>query len=344
MFQELQKRQQQDYGQTRDRQHHHQELLERDADRHFPKNTSANPETSRNEPGNQDDLGWSRQHLPRARHRGGCHESASLLPGALGCPHDERHPSQRSHAMRPHQRTQRDAVKGKRDSGYRSRQPIPRPTTRQKIHSESRQKQVRQTENSQRPGERQEQVEQRPGIHRQGVPFGQKRNAAVVQRIPQRHFPAPETFPVKKSLRIAKESVVAEDESARFEPRASGKNLNINDVRKKNENEQRQQRGKAPRREPFMGVRFSPHSQSPSVQEQSSPPNLDGWRQKPKRKLFRCKIFLGQGHSGSAKGSRSESQRTCPMLRARSLTDAGCGRTMAFRCSIQFKQEHAAVR
>src|SRR6266511_271284 len=250
MSQELQKGQQQDYSQTRDRQHHDQEPLERDADRHFSKNTSANPETSRNEPGNHDDLGWSRQHLPRARHRGGCHEPASLLPGALGCPHDERHPSQRSHAMRPHQRTQRDAVKGKRDPGHRSRQPVPRPATRQKIHSESRQKQMRQTENSQRPGERQEQVEQRPGIHRQGVPFGQKRNAEVVQRIPQRHYPAPETFPVKKSLRIAKESVVAEDESAWFEQRASGKNLNINDVRKENQNEQRQQSRETPRREP----------------------------------------------------------------------------------------------
>src|SRR5439155_848797 len=106
---------------------------------------------------------------------------------------------------------ERQPVEGESHSGHRGCQAVSGPLAREKIHAQAGQELVQQTENSQRPGQGKQEVEQGTGIKRQGVPLGQKRKSAIIQRIPKRYFPMPKVLLMIIGQGIAEISKVAEE-------------------------------------------------------------------------------------------------------------------------------------
>ena len=68
---------------------------------------------------------------------------------------------------------------------------------------------MREHESAQTPRLRQEQVNQRQRVERQGVPLREEGQAGGVERIPERNLPAPETLAVEMRQRITEAPVVA---------------------------------------------------------------------------------------------------------------------------------------
>src|ERR1039458_6680337 len=138
---------------------------------------------------------------------------------------------------------------------------------------------MRQTEKAQRPFERQCEINQRGRVERHRVPLRQERHAAVVVRIPKRQFAAPETFLLKMRERIDKKSIVARDESFQTEQH----------LRKRGENQQREEQAEAQRREPIQravlvwfshefcgGILFTKRNRRQVFAEEFAPPPRAG--------------------------------------------------------------------
>ena len=114
----------------------------------------------------------------------------------------------------------------------RARKNIPTPAN----HRCSRQKKLNDH------GQRQQEINQRQRVERHGVPLREKRHTAIVAGIPERQFPVPETFLLKMGEGIGEKSIVADDEGFQSEE----------DLRKRGENQQRQQQRKPPGRKPWV--------------------------------------------------------------------------------------------
>ena len=134
------------------------------------------------------------KHLQCAGTGGQRDGSSALAPGAFGEPHHPRHPAQTRNRRRPDETVEHESVEGKDDAGKGGGQPVVRPALREDKHSQTAPKQMQQTEHTQRPGQRQQQIKQRRRIQDLCVPLRQKRRATIVQRIPQRDFTVPEAF------------------------------------------------------------------------------------------------------------------------------------------------------
>src|SRR5207247_2146666 len=83
----------------------------------------------------------------------------------------------------------------------------------QEIHPYASKKQVTQTKHAQRPPERQQHIKQRRRIKGHRVPLRQKREPAIIQRIPKRHFAAPKTLAKVISQRVTENGKVAMEKS-----------------------------------------------------------------------------------------------------------------------------------
>src|SRR5438046_2584762 len=101
---------------------------------------------------------------------------------------------------------------------------------------------MEQAKQVQRPGQGKQEINQRKRVTNQRIPLAQEGQAAVVERIPEGDFPAPETFPEILRQRVAEQAKVAINEAARVE----------HDAGKNEEDEQRQSSGKARPREPTV--------------------------------------------------------------------------------------------
>src|SRR5256885_3057018 len=83
------------------------------------------------------------------------------------------------------------------------------PVRSQKVHPDSRQEEMRQAKETERPRKRQQKINQRPGIQCHGIPLGQKRQAASAQRIPNRQLSTPKAVAMILRQGVPKPSVVA---------------------------------------------------------------------------------------------------------------------------------------
>ena len=87
------------------------------------------------------------------------------------------------------------------------------------IHAHAAHEQMQQTKKRQQPRQRQQQVNERWRIKRQGVELGEKRAAAATERIPPRQFSFPKTLPLEKHHRIAEQAKIPHRKSVH--PRAA---------------------------------------------------------------------------------------------------------------------------
>src|ERR1035438_4470410 len=94
---------------------------------------------------------------------------------------------------------------------------------------------MQQAEKTQRPLQRQQEVNQRRWVERHGVPLCEKRYTAIVVRIPEWQFSVPETFALKMGDGIREKSVIADDEGFQ-----AGQNL-----WKRGQNQQREENSKS---------------------------------------------------------------------------------------------------
>ncbi len=74
-------------------------------------------------------------------------------------------------------------------------------------------------ENSQRPGKRKEQIKERERIKSHRVPLPDKGHTAMIERIPEGHFPAPKGFAMIKRERISEGAKIPKDEGLIAEDR-----------------------------------------------------------------------------------------------------------------------------
>jgi hypothetical protein len=144
---------------------------------------------------------------------------------------------------RPHKQVEREAVEHERDASESRGEIVSCPFSREKKHSKSGEPQMQQAEKTQRPRERQREINQRGRIERHGVPLREERDAALIVRIPKWQFAAPETVTLKVSEWIRKETEVTRDKS--FQAK--------NDLRERGKNEQREEDSKTHGREKFFG-------------------------------------------------------------------------------------------
>ena len=113
---------------------------------------------------------------------------------------------------------------------------------------------MEQTENGQRPRQRQQEIKQRTGIENQGVPLGQKGKPAIVEWIPEWDFSLPEASTMVMRQWIAEKSEVSIVECLQSEQ----------DLRVGRKNGHRQEKRKTSRRQPevddlWISI-FLPHS------------------------------------------------------------------------------------
>ena len=101
---------------------------------------------------------------------------------------------------------------------------------------------MQQAEKTQRPFERQREINQRRRIERHRVPLGEERHAAVIVGIPKWNFAAPETFALEVGEWIDEKSKVADNERLQAE----------DNLRKRRENQQREENSEWQRFEPFV--------------------------------------------------------------------------------------------
>ena len=113
---------------------------------------------------------------------------------------------------------------------------------RQKVHANACEIQVKETEHTERPGKRQQQIDQREGIQCHRIPLSQEGQPAVVQGVPERKLATPKALAMVIRQRIAEDCEVAMKKS----PPADD-HLGI-----RGENQRREQRREAPWREPFI--------------------------------------------------------------------------------------------
>src|SRR4026208_2407280 len=99
---------------------------------------------------------------------------------------------------------------------------------------------MEQREPSERPRQRQQQVDQREWIKDHCVPLGDVRKAAVVERVPKWDLAMPEILPMKMGQRVAEEGVIAKEECLCAK----------NDVRKSRADQDEQNECKTAGREP----------------------------------------------------------------------------------------------
>ena len=100
---------------------------------------------------------------------------------------------------------------------------------------------MRQTKPAQRPGQGKQQVNKRERIKDHRVPLSNVRNAAIIERIPERDLPMPERFAMIVGKRVTKYRVIAEEKSFRRE----------NHFRKRRQHEHDQEQCKPARCEEF---------------------------------------------------------------------------------------------
>ena len=135
----------------------------------------------------------------------------------------------------PHPAIQRQPVPGEYQAGEARGHTVAEPAQRQKIHSDSRQKNMPQNKKVHRPRHGQQFVKERRRIQRQRVPLREKGNAAIVVRIPQRNRAPPEAIPQMISHRKPELPRIAVKKSVRAE----------HDVRIRNQQEHAQQQRQA---------------------------------------------------------------------------------------------------
>ena len=96
----------------------------------------------------------------------------------------------------------------------------------QEIHPQPGPKEMQQAKETQRPTQRQQQVNQRRRIKRHRIPLSEEGDAAIIVGIPQRQLPAPETFALIVRQRIGEKTEVAHDKGLQPQQhlRKSGEN------------------------------------------------------------------------------------------------------------------------
>ena len=198
----------------------------------------SSPHHAEEHPGEEDDLWCAGQHLHRGGQRREGEGASAFAPADFRRAHDPGHPAQRRDVVRPHQRIERETIEGKRDAGHRRARAAARPTKGQPVHAHPGQPEMREAEGIQRPRHREQQVEQRAGVERERVPLREEGQAEIVERIPQRHFAAPEAIAMKQRQRIAEQTKVAVDEGLQSE----------GNFGKGREDQQRERGGKTPQR------------------------------------------------------------------------------------------------
>ncbi len=129
-----------------------------------------------------------------------------------------------------------------------------------------------QAEHAERPRQRKKQIKKAQRIKRERVPLGGERKAAIVQRIPKRHFAAPKGLFVIKRQRITKHLVIPEEES--FE---AGDHL-----REAGQDQHAQQGRKPPGREPLSPRVFQERRCAPA-RLKSCPANFSYWKPNPRK-------------------------------------------------------------
>ena len=127
-------------------------------------------------------------------------------------PEDPWQPPKRGDVVWPHQGVQREACEGIGDSGHGGGGAVPGERMRQPVHAGATQKLVRQAEHVQRPGQREQEIEQTAGIKNQGVPLREVRDAAMVERVPEREVATPKRSLVEVRQRIAENREVPDEE------------------------------------------------------------------------------------------------------------------------------------
>ena len=142
---------------------------------------------------------------------------------------------------------QHQCAERKRHAGHRGRKTITSPAMCQEIHPHACEKQVTQTKHAQRPGQRQEHIKQRRRIKGHRVPLRQKREPAIIQRIPKRHFAMPKTLAEVISQRVTENGEVAMKKSP-----PAGYHVWVSHAQQR-----REQRRKTPGREELIRRRYN---------------------------------------------------------------------------------------
>ena len=161
MGEEIGKGQQLDRGQSRDQQDDRQNTDGHCAARRSRGDPLTQKQAGQKQPGQQNRFRHSGQHLHGAGHGRGEQGFAAIAPGTLRQQDDPGQPAQSDLMVRPHQARQIQPVKRVNQAGQTRGETVLHPPIRQKIHAQSAEEEMRQVEQTQRPRQRQQQINQR---------------------------------------------------------------------------------------------------------------------------------------------------------------------------------------